>query len=141
MKTFVTESTFAEIAAAGLDHVRIPYSYWAVQTYGADPYVFRTSWRYMLRSIEYARRYGLRVNLDLHTLAGSQNGWKHSGRQGIVRWFNGTDGDLNAQRSLDMHDRLSEFSSSCLVSLEMLALMFEARMVSTDPPLMDVSIS
>ncbi|KAI0477469.1 glycoside hydrolase family 5 protein [Xylariaceae sp. FL0804] len=107
--TFVTEDTFQEIQAAGLDHVRIPYSYWAVQTYDDDPYVFRTSWRYLLRGIEWARKYGLRVNLDLHGLPGSQNGWNHSGRQGVVSWLNGTDGDLNAQRSLDVHDRLSQF--------------------------------
>ena len=107
--TFVTESTFQEIAAAGLDHVRIPYSYWAVQTYDSDPYVFRTSWRYLLRAIEWARKYGLRVNLDLHGLPGSQNGWNHSGRLGLIGWFNGTDGDLNAQRSLDVHNRLSQF--------------------------------
>ncbi|KAI1498102.1 glycoside hydrolase superfamily [Biscogniauxia marginata] len=107
--TFVTEQTFSDIQAAGLDHVRIPYSYWAVQTYDSDPYVFRTSWRYLLRGIEWARKYGLRVNLDLHGLPGSQNGWNHSGRQGVVNWLNGTDGDLNAQRSLDVHDRLSKF--------------------------------
>ncbi|OTB09499.1 glycoside hydrolase family 5 protein, partial [Hypoxylon sp. CI-4A] len=107
--TFVTESTFQEIQAAGLDHVRIPYSYWAVQTYDDDPYVFRTSWRYLLRGIEWARKYGLRVNLDLHALPGSQNGWNHSGRQGVVNWLNGTNGDLNSQRSLDIHDRLSKF--------------------------------
>ncbi|KAI1770400.1 glycoside hydrolase family 5 protein [Hypoxylon cercidicola] len=107
--TFVTEQTFQEIQAAGLDHVRIPYSYWAVQTYDDDPYVFRISWRYLLRAIEWARKYGLRVNLDLHALPGSQNGWNHSGRLGLVNWLNGTDGDLNAQRSLDVHDRLSKF--------------------------------
>ncbi|KAI8959327.1 glycoside hydrolase family 5 protein [Daldinia sp. FL1419] len=107
--TFVTEQTFQEIQAAGLDHVRIPYSYWAVQTYDDDPYVFRTSWRYLLRAIEWARKYGLRVNLDLHALPGSQNGWNHSGRQGVVNWLNGTDGDLNSQRSLDVHDRLTKF--------------------------------
>ncbi|KAF7542133.1 hypothetical protein G7054_g158 [Neopestalotiopsis clavispora] len=107
--TFVTESTFSEIADAGLDHVRIPYSYWAVITYDDDPYVFRTSWRYLLRGIEWARKYGLRVNLDLHALPGSQNGWNHSGRQGEIRWLNGTDGDTNRQRSLDVHDRLSKF--------------------------------
>ncbi|KAI0009238.1 glycoside hydrolase family 5 protein [Xylariaceae sp. FL0662B] len=107
--TFVTEQTFADIQAAGLDHVRIPYSYWAVQTYDDDPYVFRTSWRYLLRAIEWARKYGLRVNLDLHGLPGSQNGWNHSGRQGVVNWLNGTDGELNRQRSLDVHDRLSKF--------------------------------
>ena len=107
--TFVTENTFKEIAAAGLDHVRIPFSYWAVQTYDGDPYVFRTSWRYLLRSIEWCRKYGLRVNLDLHGLPGSQNGWNHSGRLGAIGWLNGTDGDRNAQRSLDVHDRLSKF--------------------------------
>ncbi|KAI1124545.1 glycoside hydrolase family 5 protein [Nemania abortiva] len=107
--TFVTEQTFKEIQAAGLDHVRIPFSYWAVQTYDDDPYLFRISWRYLLRGIEWARKYGLRVNLDLHGLPGSQNGWNHSGRQGPIGWLNGTNGELNAQRSLDVHDRLSKF--------------------------------
>ncbi|KAI0133661.1 glycoside hydrolase family 5 protein [Xylariales sp. AK1849] len=107
--TFVTEDTFKEIADAGLDHVRIPYSYWAVQTYDDDPYVFRTSWRYLLRGIEWARKHGLRINLDLHALPGSQNGWNHSGRQGEIRWLNGTDGNTNRQRSLDVHNRLSQF--------------------------------
>ena len=106
---FVTEDTFKDIQAAGLDHVRIPFSYWAVEVYDQDPYLFRTSWRYLLRGIEWARKYGLRVNLDLHGLPGSQNGWNHSGRYGTVGWLNGTDGDVNAQRSLDVHDKLSKF--------------------------------
>ena len=105
----ITESDFANIQAAGFDHVRIPYSYWAVTTYPGDPYVPKISWRYLLRGIEYARKYGLRVNLDLHALPGSQNGWNHSGRQGSIGWLNGTDGDTNAQRSLDLHTQLSTF--------------------------------
>ena len=107
--SFVTEQTFADIAAAGLDHVRIPYSYWAVVTYPGDPYVPKISWRYLLRGIEWARKHGLRVTLDLHAVPGSQNGWNHSGRQGVIGWLNGTDGDLNAQRSLDVHNQLSQF--------------------------------
>lgn len=107
--TFVTEQTFIDIANAGLDHVRIPYSYWAVTTYDGDPYVYRTSWRYLLRGIEWARKHGLRINLDLHALPGSQNGWNHSGRQGAIGWLNGADGDTNAQRSLDIHNQLSQF--------------------------------
>lgn len=107
--TFVTEQTFIDIANAGLDHVRIPFSYWAVTTYDGDPYVFRTSWRYLLRAIEWARKHGLRINLDVHALPGSQNGWNHSGRQGSIGWLNGTDGNLNAQRSLDIHNQLSQF--------------------------------
>lgn len=107
--TFVTEDTFKDIQAAGLDHVRIPYSYWAVEVYDGDPYVFRTSWRYLLRAIEWARKYGLRVNLDLHALPGGQNGWNHSGRWGHMGWLNGADGAENGKRSLDVHDRLTKF--------------------------------
>ncbi|KAI9791005.1 MAG: hypothetical protein M1816_004572 [Peltula sp. TS41687] len=107
--TFVTEQTFADIAAAGLDHVRIPFSYWAVVTYPGDPYVAQISWRYLLRGIEWARKHGLRVNLDLHSVPGSQNGWNHSGRQGLIGWINGTDGAMNVQRSLDIHNQLSTF--------------------------------
>jgi glucan 1,3-beta-glucosidase len=106
---FVTEQTFREIQAAGLDHIRIPFSYWAITTYPGDPYVPKISWRYLLRAIEYARKYGLRVNLDVHGLPGSQNGWNHSGRLGAIGWLNGTDGALNAQRSLDLHAQLSAF--------------------------------
>jgi glucan 1,3-beta-glucosidase len=106
---FVNYQTFADIRAAGFDHVRIPFSYWAVTTYDGDPYVKQISWRYLLRAIEWARQNGLRINLDLHGLPGSQNGWNHSGRQGVIGWLNGTDGTLNGQRSLDVHNQLSQF--------------------------------
>ena len=109
--TFINKATFAAIQDAGFDHVRIPFGYWALQTYPGDPYVPKISWRYLLRGIEYCRQHGLRINLDLHGLPGSQNGWNHSGRQGSIGWINGTDGDLNAQRSLDIHDQLSQFFS------------------------------
>jgi glucan 1,3-beta-glucosidase len=107
--TFVTEQTFIDIVDAGMDHVRIPFSYWAVTTYDGDPYVPKVSWRYLLRGIEWCRKHGLRVNLDLHAVPGSQNGWNHSGRWGPVGWLNGSDGALNAQRSLDIHNQLSKF--------------------------------
>ncbi|KAI5291162.1 hypothetical protein KEM54_006073 [Ascosphaera aggregata] len=107
--TFVQEHTFAEIREAGFDHVRIPFSYWAVKTFDGDEYLPLVSWRYLLRGIEWARKYGLRVLLDLHGIPGSQNGWNHSGRQGTVGWLNGTHRDRNAQRGIDIHDQLSKF--------------------------------
>ena len=107
--TFVTKQTFQDIASAGLDHVRIPYPYWAVTTYPGDPYVPQIAWRYLLRAIEWARESGIRVNLDLHSIPGSQNGWAHSGHQGPIGWLNGTDGSINAQRALDLHKQLSTF--------------------------------
>ncbi|CAI7645017.1 unnamed protein product [Penicillium glandicola] len=106
---FITESDFKEIKEAGLDHVRIPYSYWAVTTYDGDPYVPKIAWRYLLRAIEWCRKYGLRVKLDLHGLPGSQNGWNHSGRQGSIDWLTGTNGTLNSNRSLEIHNQLSQF--------------------------------
>lgn len=108
---FVTEQDFIDIRDAGLDHVRIQYSYWAIKTFDENdkPYVSQIAWRYLLRAIEYCRKYGLRVNLDLHGLIGSQNGWNHSGRQGAIGWLNGTDGALNRKRSLELHDSLSKF--------------------------------
>lgn len=107
--TFITEDDFRSIAAAGLDHIRIPFSYWAVKTFDDDPYVFGVSWRYLLRGIEWARKYGLRVKLDLHGVPGSQNGWNHSGRDGKINWISGPDGSTNAQRTLGIHDQLSKF--------------------------------
>lgn len=110
-KNFVTEETFKEIGEAGLDHVRIPFGYWAVKTYGDDTFVPQVSWRYLLRAIEWARKYGLRVKLDLHSVPGGANGWNHSGRLGVLDWLNGPDGDLNGQRTLEIHGQLAEFFS------------------------------
>jgi glucan 1,3-beta-glucosidase len=107
--TFITEQDFKDIASAGLDHIRIPFSYWAVKTYDSDPYVSGISWRYLLRGIEWARKYGLRVKLDLHGVPGSQNGWNHSGKQGTIGWLNGPNGTVNAQRTLDIHSQLAKF--------------------------------
>ena len=107
--TFITQQSFRDIASAGLDHVRIPYPYWVVTTYSGDPYVPKVGWRYLLRAIEWARESGLRVNLDLHAVPGSQNGWTHSGHLGAIDWISGADGATNAQRSLDIHNQLSQF--------------------------------
>ncbi|KAJ5221395.1 uncharacterized protein N7469_010282 [Penicillium citrinum] len=106
---FLSESDYAEIQEAGLDHVRIPFPYWAVTTYDGDPYVPKIAWRYLLRAIELCRKYGLRVKLDLHGVPGSQNGWNHSGHQGSIGWLEGDDGELNRKRSLEVHDQLSKF--------------------------------
>ena len=132
--SFVTEQTFAEIQAAGFDHVRIPFSYWAVRTYDGDPYVPQVSWRYLLRAIEWARKYGLRINLDLHGAPGSQNGWNHSGRQGTINWLNGTDGATNGQRTLDIHTQLSTFFAQDRYKniIGMYGLVNEPRMVVLD---------
>ncbi|KAI5370786.1 Putative glycoside hydrolase, family 5, glycoside hydrolase superfamily [Septoria linicola] len=132
--SWVTESTFQDLQAAGFDHVRIPFGYWAVTTYDGDPYVAQVSWRYLLRGIEWARKYGLRVNLDLHGAPGSQNGWNHSGHQGQIGWLNGTDGTTNGDRTIAIHKQLSEFFTQPRYKnlVTMYGLVNEPRMVELD---------
>ena len=69
-----TEQDFAEIAGAGLNWVRIPISWWAIDVWEGEPFMARTSWKYILRAFQWARKYGLRVAIDLHSAPGSQNG-------------------------------------------------------------------
>ncbi|TFK55156.1 glycoside hydrolase [Heliocybe sulcata] len=110
-KTFITEEDFAEIAGAGLNFVRIPLPYWAIETRHNEPFLAKTCWTYFLKAIKWARKYGIRINLDLHALPGSQNGWNHSGKLGDINVLNGPMGYANAQRSLDYIRILAEFIS------------------------------
>ncbi|EJT98402.1 glycoside hydrolase [Dacryopinax primogenitus] len=109
--TFITEDDFAAIAAAGLNWVRIPIPYWAIEVYPGEPFVPHLAWQYFLKAIQWARKYGLRINMDLHTIPGSQNGWNHSGKLGPVNFLFGVMGIANAQRALAYIRTLAEFVS------------------------------
>ncbi|WWC89117.1 uncharacterized protein L201_004035 [Kwoniella dendrophila CBS 6074] len=108
-ETFITEKDFIEIASAGLNWIRLPMAFWAIETWPGEPYLERVSWAYVLKALQWARKYGIRVNLDLHNVPGSENGWNHSGRQGTPNWLNGPMGLANAQRSLDYIRTLAQF--------------------------------
>jgi aryl-phospho-beta-D-glucosidase BglC (GH1 family) len=109
--TFITEEDFAQIAAAGLNWVRIPLPFWAIEVYPGEPFLPKVSWTYFLKAIEWARKYGLRINLDLHTIPGSQNGWNHSGKTGEIDFLAGVMGVANAQRAMDYIRIIAEFIS------------------------------
>ncbi|KAF9558121.1 glycoside hydrolase [Agrocybe pediades] len=110
-KTFITEQDIAQIAGVGLNWVRIPIPFWAIETWPGEPYLAKTSWKYILQAFEWCRKYGLRVKLDLHTIPGSQNGLNHSGRLGTVNFLSGVMGMANAQRGLNYMRILTEFIS------------------------------
>jgi len=110
-KTFITEKDFAEIAGAGLNYVRIPIGWWAIEVRDDEPFLPKVSWNYFLKAIQWARKYGIRINLDLHAVPGSQNAWNHSGRQGTVNFLYGPMGYANAQRTLDYIRIIAEFIS------------------------------
>ncbi|KAF8956533.1 glycoside hydrolase superfamily [Flammula alnicola] len=102
-KSFITEKDFADVAAAGLNWVRIPIGFWAIETINDEPFLVGTSWAYFLKAIQWARKYGIRIYLDLHALPGSQNGW--------VSFMNGVMGIANAQRTLTYLRIITEFVS------------------------------
>lgn len=110
-ETWITEKDFAQIAAAGLNWVRIPFGWWAIETYEGEPFLRGVAWTYMLKAFGWARKYGLRVNLDLHAVPGSQNGYNHSGKQGTINFLNGVMGIANAQRTLNIIRTVTEFIS------------------------------
>ena len=60
-------------------------------------------------AIKWARKYGLRINLDFHAVPGSQNGWNHSGKLGQVNFLRGSMGLANAQRFLEYVRVFAEF--------------------------------
>ncbi|CAE6427831.1 unnamed protein product, partial [Rhizoctonia solani] len=109
--TFITEEDFAQIAAAGLNWVRVPIAFWAVEKLPEEPFLERVSWKYFLKAIQWCRKYGLRMQVDLHTIPGSQNAFDHSGKRGDINFLRGSMGVVNAQRALNVMRSITEFIS------------------------------
>jgi glucan 1,3-beta-glucosidase len=81
-ETFITAADFRWIKNCGLNAVRLPVGYWALEA--PQPYV--ESARFIDFALDQCSRNGLKLLLDLHGAPGSQNGWDHSGRGGAVDW-------------------------------------------------------
>ena len=82
-----------------------------IDTVENEPFLQGVGWQYFLRALEWCRKYGLRVNLDLHAVPGSQNGWNHSGKYGSIGLLMGQAGIINAQRTLNTIRSLTQFIS------------------------------
>ncbi|KAJ3564549.1 hypothetical protein NP233_g8229 [Leucocoprinus birnbaumii] len=78
--TFITENDFAQIAAAGLNHVRIPIGYWAFDVSGGEPF-HQGQLPFLQKAITWAQNHNLKVIVDLHGAPGSQNGFDNSGQK------------------------------------------------------------
>ena len=68
MDTFITEADFARIAGWGFDHVRLPVDYNVVQN--EDGTMKERGLRRIDAAVVLARKYGLRLVLDLHKTPG-----------------------------------------------------------------------
>jgi glucan 1,3-beta-glucosidase len=107
--------------AAGLNAIRIPLGYWAVDLRDDEPYV-AGQYPYLIQAVQWAREVGLQVMIDLHGAPGSQNGQDNSGLIGPVLFASNSS---NTDRSLDVLRNLTEeFSQSvyggAVTSIELL---------------------
>eukprot|EP00542_Grammatophora_oceanica_P012263 CAMPEP_0194033910 /NCGR_PEP_ID=MMETSP0009_2-20130614/6392_1 /TAXON_ID=210454 /ORGANISM="Grammatophora oceanica, Strain CCMP 410" /LENGTH=639 /DNA_ID=CAMNT_0038674641 /DNA_START=31 /DNA_END=1950 /DNA_ORIENTATION=- len=116
--TFVVEQNFADLADAGVTHLRIPMSYWIrrdEEDYNVpqhanddDPYI-SGGWPYFVRACGWARKYNLTVWPDLHGAPGSENGFDNSGhflgRSSCSGW---DQSPQNVQLTLDILTDLAE---------------------------------
>jgi glucan 1,3-beta-glucosidase len=103
--SWVSEQTIADLAAAGITHVRVPMGHWITCDVSDDePYVCG-EWSYLVRAMGWCRAHGIKVWLDLHTAPGSQNGFDNSGRLGAATWDSNTG---NANRTVAVVEKISQ---------------------------------
>lgn len=81
-ESFITSADFRWIKNSGLNAVRLPVGYWALEA--PKPYIECS--RYIDFALDRCQQNGLKLLLDLHGAPGSQNGWDHSGRSGPINW-------------------------------------------------------
>ncbi|KAJ5748804.1 uncharacterized protein N7511_010500 [Penicillium nucicola] len=86
--SFITADDFTQIAATGMNHVRIPVGYWALKHLDGDQYV-DGQLEYLDQAVGWARAAGLKIVVDLHGAPGSQNGFDNSGKRGAIQWQQG----------------------------------------------------
>ena len=86
--SFYTEDDFQDIVDHGINLVRIPIGYWAFGLLADDPYVQGQEY-YLDQAIEWADKYDLQVQIDIHGMPGSQNGFDNSGKRTDPTWLNG----------------------------------------------------
>ncbi|TKA24097.1 hypothetical protein B0A50_06837 [Salinomyces thailandicus] len=89
--TFITEDDIRQIADIGINTLRIPIGYWAYDN-SNTPYITGAD-TYMEKAIGWARKYSLKVLVDLHGAPGSQNGFDSSGSTDQVAWQTGDNMD------------------------------------------------
>ncbi|KAH8813093.1 glucan 1,3-beta-glucosidase [Xylogone sp. PMI_703] len=114
---WITQEDFQEIAHIGLNHVRIPIGYWAVNPLPGDPYV-QGQLQVLDKAIGWARTAGLKIMLDIHGVPGSQNGFDNSGRAGPIQWQS-DDTVSQTQNALNILAKRYSGDSDVVTSIEL----------------------
>lgn len=80
--TYITENDFKFVAEKGLNLVRIPVPYFIF----GDVKPFHGCIEYLDKALDWAKKYNLKILIDLHTVPGSQNGYDNGGLTGVCKW-------------------------------------------------------
>lgn len=82
LEEFIVEDDFRWLAEHGVELLRLPVGYWALELIDNYPSTKKQiDW-----VMSMAEKYQLKVLLDLHAARGSQNGEMHSGALGNIGW-------------------------------------------------------
>lgn len=96
---YITREDFRNIAAHGMNLVRIPVPFFVFGDRAGHPGCIA----YLDKAMEWAEEFGILVLIDLHTVEGSQNGYDNGGLTGVCKWHkNSTEVDF----SLSVLERL-----------------------------------
>ena len=92
-ETFITEDDFRRMAAIGLNAVRLPVPWHAFGSQGESE-VYISAVDYIDRTFEWARKFGMRVLLDLATVPGGQGDSNNSKStpESVADWHSSTNG-------------------------------------------------
>ncbi|KAK0520535.1 hypothetical protein OC835_007179 [Tilletia horrida] len=86
LDTFITERDLAQIASLGLNHIRLPIPFYAIDVAPDEPYLKLNRWELAKQAVKWAANQRIRVIIDLHSLPGGQNAYDHSGKVGQNLW-------------------------------------------------------
>ena len=113
--SWITYDDFKWIKEAGLNTVRIPIAHWIYGDYAPNIGCID----YLDKAIEWANSLDLKVLIDMHGAAGSQNGEMHSGLEGPMDFLKS---EANIQRTIDVMGKLSDRykDEKCLWGMQLL---------------------
>jgi len=82
---FITEIDFKNIAKLGANTIRLPFNYRLIET---SPYKYSEEGiAYLKKALDWSKKYGLKVILDLHAAPGAQNADWHSDSTGTAYFW------------------------------------------------------